>query len=188
MSKKKSRKHQPIPLLALLLAWIVPGTGHMYLGRVKRGIILLVTIAATFWAGIAVGGVMTVDSKQQRWWFVAQMFTGVHGLVSWQRQEAVQKDIEEYLKEVPPPAGANQNVEAWRQAHVDLWLQEGSSQNRPKGRLALVGASGTSARAYTGVAGLLNLMCIFDAAILALMGVNGEPTATDDKKEKADKT
>ena len=33
------------------------------------------------------------------------------------------------------------------------------------------------ARAYSGTAGLLNLMCIFDAAILALMGRTGERRA-----------
>mgnify|MGYP000853354412 CR=1 FL=1 len=33
------------------------------------------------------------------------------------------------------------------------------------------------ARAYAGIAGLLNLLCIFDATILALMGRFGEPVA-----------
>lgn len=179
MSKKKAGKHQPVPLLALLLAWIVPGAGHIYLGRVKRGIVILVTIAAMFWAGVAVGGVMTVDRHQERWWFVAQMFTGVHGLAGWQRQEAVQTELDKYLLDEKLPNDRAKN-DPHRRAHTDFWLQEGSE----KGRLALVGSSSTFARSYTGVAGLLNLMCIFDAAMLALMGMKGEQAPSDDDKKK----
>ncbi len=182
MPRDKSKKHQPVPLLAILLAWIVPGAGHIYLGRVKRGIIILATIAATFWAGVAVGGVMTVDRHEERWWFVAQMFTGVHGLASWQRQEAIQKDLEKYLDEkLTNNLAQNESV---RNAYTDQWLQE----ECPEGRVALVGSSNTFARAYTCVAGLLNLMCIFDAAMLAFMGMQGEQTAADDKKRKAEQT
>ena len=42
-------------------------------------------------------------------------------------------------------------------------------------KLSLVSPVDTAARAYCGVAGLLNLMCIFDALILAIMGSTGEP-------------
>ncbi len=183
MPRDKSKKHQAVPLLALLLAWIIPGTGHIYMGRIKRGIVIMVTIAATFWAGVAVGGVMTVDRHEERWWFVAQMFTGVHGLVGWQRQEAVQKKLEEYLNENLP--GDKASNDPLRNAYADRWLQD----EYDKGRVALVGSSGIFARAYTGIAGLLNLMCIFDAAMLALMGIYGEQKPEEyDTKKKANQT
>ena len=40
-----------------LLAWLVPGLGHIANGERKRGLIILVTIACSFWGGIAIGGV-----------------------------------------------------------------------------------------------------------------------------------
>ncbi|MFQ5490701.1 MAG: DUF6677 family protein [Phycisphaerae bacterium] len=83
--------------LAGLLAWILPGLGHIFIGERVRGTILLVTITLTFWSGVAIGGVRdTVDSETRKAWFVAQTCTGVHGLVAhaWSKQ----------LREVPAEA------------------------------------------------------------------------------------
>ena len=155
----------------MLLAYLVPGAGHVYLGRVRRGIIIFVMISATFWAGIAMGGVMTLDNRNERWWFLAAMLTGVHGLVSWQRQTSVYNSIDQevrqdpdYLRMTSRSNGANRRLFA---GFVDAKLAEK--------KLALVAPSDTAARAYTGVAGLLNFMCIFDALMLGLMGTTGEP-------------
>lgn len=63
--------------LAGFLAWIVPGLGHIYLGHRRRGLIFLVTISATFWSGVAIGGVRgTVDPVSRRAWFMAELFNG----------------------------------------------------------------------------------------------------------------
>ena len=85
--KPKSQANVPLACLAAMLAWIVPGAGHVAIGRPVRGIILCLTIAATFWAGVAMGGVMTVDPENEHWWFVADLITGVHGLAAWQLQQ-----------------------------------------------------------------------------------------------------
>ena len=42
--------------LAVPLAWFVPGAGHVYLGRRLRGVVIFLTIAATFWAVYAIAG------------------------------------------------------------------------------------------------------------------------------------
>ncbi|MCD6304554.1 MAG: hypothetical protein J7M21_06295 [Planctomycetes bacterium] len=142
-------KPNALPYVALVLACAIPGAGHAYLGRLKRGIIIFVTITALFWSGVAVGGVLTVDSHRERWWFVAQMFTGIHGLVGWQREKRAYAE----LRNVPG----------------------GSLDERLKNAgIALVAPADTVARAYSGVAGLLNLMCIFDALMLSVMGRAGE--------------
>jgi hypothetical protein len=63
--------------LAGLLTWVVPGLGHLFIGERGRGLVFLVTITATFWAGVAIGGVQnTVDPHKRKLWFVAQLFTG----------------------------------------------------------------------------------------------------------------
>ena len=67
--------------IAGFLAWLVPGLGHIYLGDRKRGLILLVAITATFWTGVAVGGVQgTVAPKSRKLWFFAQLGTGGNAL------------------------------------------------------------------------------------------------------------
>ena len=68
--------------LAGFLAWIVPGLGHLFIGERARGLIYMVTIAVTFWGGVAIGGVCdTVDRQERTAWFMAQSCTGVHALV-----------------------------------------------------------------------------------------------------------
>ena len=133
----------------MFLAWLVPGAGHVYAGRMTRGIIVFVMIGVTFWIGVALGGVKTVDYQAERYWFCAQMVTGVHGLAGWQRQrDSLQKIAGDRARYANPASPEN---------------------------IALVAPVDTVARAYSGVAGLLNLLCIFDATILALLGTSGEP-------------
>ncbi len=157
-------RSSPRAMLALLLAWLVPGAGHVYMGRTARGVIIFLTIGATFWFGVAMGGVMTVDSRNERWWFIADMFTGVHGLVSWQRQEKVWNRL------------IDEDGQAQRLAQLDPLQQQAVADKKLNDAgLALVAPTDTVARAFAGVAGLLNLMCIFDAAMLSLMGIRGEP-------------
>lgn len=70
--------------LAGLLAWAVPGLGHIFVGERTRGLICLCTIAATFWGGVAIGGVCdSVDPAARTAWFMAQSCTGVHALAAY---------------------------------------------------------------------------------------------------------
>ena len=60
--------------IAGLLAWLVPGLGHIFLGHRARGILCLVTITVTFWTGVAIGGVReTIDPNERTLWFIAQL-------------------------------------------------------------------------------------------------------------------
>ncbi len=67
--------------IAGVLAWAVPGLGHIYLGDVRRGLVIMATIAATFWGGVAIGGMAsTVNQKERTAWFMAQVCAGAHGI------------------------------------------------------------------------------------------------------------
>lgn len=161
-------KHTNIPLAvtSMALAWIVPGAGHVFIGRPVRGVIIGLVIAATFWAGVAMGGVMTVEPRDERWWFIADLLSGVHGLAAWQIEEHTWRSLADdpdvrrqqtSLRQDPVNAAAV----------MDAKLQEHG--------LALTSPTDVVARAYCGIAGLLNLMCIFDVMMLGLMGVRAEP-------------
>jgi len=70
--------------IAGLLAWLVPGLGHWYAGQRGRGLVCMVTITATFWTGVAIGGVReTVDPAQRRLWFLAQLGAGGNALAAY---------------------------------------------------------------------------------------------------------
>ncbi len=172
MARPQRTKLKPNFAIALFLAWLVPGAGHVYAGRVRRGLILFVTLTATFWSGMALGGVMTADPVNERWWFIAEGFTGVNGLVAWQRHKALTADFEVWLvrQEAFIREARQLPVRAqWelRQAYFDQYLAER--------QLALVAPVDVVARAYAGVAGMLNLLCMFDVLMLCLMGRAAEP-------------
>lgn len=69
--------------VAGLLTWLLPGAGHIYIGDRVRGAILLITIAVTFWMGVAIGGVKnTVNPNERSLWFLAQVCAGGHTLTT----------------------------------------------------------------------------------------------------------
>ncbi len=94
--------HSPIHIpLTGLLAWIVPGLGHLFIGERTRGLIFMVTISATFWAGIAIGGAgSTIDPQHRKLWFTAQLLTGGQSLVA---VALHQKAIAPYPPSSKPP-------------------------------------------------------------------------------------
>lgn len=120
-----------------VLAWLVPGLGHLYIGQRARGIVCLVTVTATFWTGVAIGGVpQTVNPEQRRLWFAAQLCTAGNALSAYAITPLVTTETARNPRAVDavPASG--------RPAH---WMS------------ADIGVH------YTGVAGLLNLLVIFDA-------------------------
>ncbi|HHH76396.1 MAG TPA: hypothetical protein ENL03_05165 [Phycisphaerae bacterium] len=154
----------PAALLAALLGFLVPGLGHIMLGRVRRGIIIFIVIGVTFWTGVAVGGVMTVDFYYERPWFVAQIMTGIHGGIAWLRQNKVYNQME-VAGTTPQKSSSDQSYQGHQSKVVDYLAKK---------ELALVCPAADVARAYTGVAGMLSIMCVFDVLLLGLIGVRGE--------------
>ncbi len=153
-------KKQPDWIVAAALAWLIPGLGHVYLGKLKRGVILFVAISAMFYTGVSVGGTMTVDQHGEPYWFIAQMGCGAHGLVGWHRQNQVYDELNSLPEFAAVPLKDTDSVEAQRMT-VDAKLAERN--------LALSYPEDNIARVYSGVAGMLNVICIVDAAFLALM-------------------
>ena len=63
MAKETEEKQQPAPPIsawapAVALGWLIPGGGHFLLKRNGRGVLLLVTITATFLCGLMMRGAM----------------------------------------------------------------------------------------------------------------------------------
>jgi len=161
---KDPQPHFLTPFVAGVLAWIIPGAGHVYLGRTLRGIIIFLCINGMFWAGVVIGGVFTVDPRNEHWWYMAQMVTGASAAASWYRQKNAYADVRRRTEALRDADGRLSQIEAEERVLSDK-----------DNRLALTYPSDVVARAYTGIAGMLNALCIFDAFMLASMGVTGEP-------------
>ena len=236
--KAERKEHRLSALVALVLAWLAPGAGHAYMGRPVQGVIIFVLVGATFWAGVAMGGVMTVDYENQRWWFLSEMFAGVHGLVAWRRQQAMCNRLAEGISEGPMREADRElqdrlkklrwELGGFKAELAELNRQRQSARTGEEKRalaaevrevqyrrqqireeikfcglrlrdlrrefidqavvengLALVAPTSTVAHVYAGVAGLLNLMCIFDALMLAVIRANRADVPAARKGERA---
>ena len=88
---------RPFPLArrtaAVLAAWLVPGAGHLALGRYGRALLFFVTIAGAFVLGVSMNGHLywpTPDTSAMFHfdlitvlWFVAEIGSGLCYLVSY---------------------------------------------------------------------------------------------------------
>lgn len=68
-----STRFEPV---AGLLALLLPGAGHVYLGQVRRGILTAVGVLGLFVSGLLIGGLDAVDSREDRLWFLGQALVG----------------------------------------------------------------------------------------------------------------
>ena len=113
------------PLVAVL-AWLVPGAGHFYLGLRKRALLLFITIELTFFVGLYIGTLRIVDPAESMFWFLAQILAGLNTIVAhlWSNSSEATSPL----------------IRDWSYYMAVL---------------------------YTGIAGLLNLLAIFDTVIRA---------------------
>jgi len=120
MNEKEIKTNDKAIYLAGILAWLIPGAGHWYLGRKGRGGVIFVAITVTFLLGLLLGGIEMIDPQNAKAWFSAQILSGLPAILAALLQ------------------GANAGI------------------NDVYGRGVSFG------QLYTGVAGLLNLLCIID--------------------------
>lgn len=175
--------------LAAFLAWLVPGLGHIYQGRTGKGVLFLVCIVSTFLYGLYLGDGRVVYASTapvfsrgflDRWQYVCQVGVGLPALPA-----LVQRDRARANPPKPPlfhdrfmrPPGAQaaptRDASGNQVEHPDELAQ----WNHDLGDMFEMGT------VYTVIAGLLNLLVIFDAY--------GGPLVIhppDDKKKKPDDT
>ena len=155
------------PALAALLAFVIPGLGHVYQGRPAKGILFFICLMSTFVYGCYLGG-----SSQVGWARVVY--------VAWRDDDMrlaylCQAGIG--LPALPALIQANRarnGNEPWWHGFMAPPQPEGSNPDDPAGR-ALARQPSLDAlhfhlrgcfelgTAYTMIAGLLNLLAVYDA-------------------------
>jgi len=73
MTPRSKESHVLFLLIVGLLAWLVPGAGHLLLKEKKRAIIIFATIVLTFSTGLYVGSIGVINPVGATPWYVAQI-------------------------------------------------------------------------------------------------------------------
>ena len=137
------------PSTAILLAWLIPGVGHLYQGRRGKGILFLVCILSIYFLGLSMGGGRVVyakwDDTEKRLPLLCQLGVGLPTMPALVQAFLVNNGMNPIeiagVRFMAPP--------------VDN--QENAQLHRKYGYLFEMGTL------YTMIAGLLNILVIYDA-------------------------
>lgn len=167
----------PNPKTAALLAWLVPGLGHLYQGRRTKGVIFMASIVGLFVAGMVIGGGKVAYASTlpfapvgsylfDGWPFVCQSGIGVVAIPGWLERSRYLGGEGPMLVEMlyPPPTGDKARRDPGNTLKsID---QMGNTVRHPDGpakRRYDLGFRYEVGMVYTVIAGLLNLLVVYDA-------------------------
>jgi hypothetical protein len=173
------------PWLAALLAWLLPGAGHLYQGRTGKGLLFFVCVMGTFLFGMWIGDgkvvyASTAGETPWRWQYYCQLGVGLPALPA-----LVQKERKEDGK--PPLFGSNfmappkqtpqsTSDDSGNESIQPNELAKWTVDMHPFYELGTV---------YTVIAGLLNILVICDAygGPLVLLPKKDGQSPPDEKNE-----
>lgn len=161
------------PILAALLAWLIPGLGHVYQGRVAKGLLFFVCLMGTFVYGCYLGsgdkekvGIARVvylawTEEDMRLPFFCQLGIGLPAmpaLVQAHRASNGNPPLSHGFmappRPVPPPGTARPSEKVMSALENQPSLDELNYHLRGFFELGTV---------FTMIAGLLNILAIYDA-------------------------
>lgn len=158
------------PALAALLAWLWPGAGHLYQRRTGKGLLFMICILGTYFFGLALGEGKVVyaswNQVDRRWQYPLQLGMGVPAFPALVQGMIVRRGKEPMLGGIMAPPRDQDTLSDW---HKELNM-----------RFEL----GTL---YTMIAGLLNILAIWDAYGGPVLSEPGKPERgppEDDKDKK----
>ncbi|MEZ6092038.1 MAG: DUF6677 family protein [Pirellulaceae bacterium] len=149
------------PVMAAVLAWLIPGAGHIYQGRTRKGWMFMICILVTYFFGFAIGGGHVVYASwiegDKRWHYICQLPIGIVAFPALIEGNNMRKHTVRGVTTgdwrpifgglmAPPRRPLREND---RDELADWYAQRGAGYEM-----------GTW---YTMIAGLLNILVIFDA-------------------------
>jgi hypothetical protein len=147
------------PGTAALLAWLWPGAGHLYQRRYAKAVLFMVCILGTYFFGLALGEGKVVyaawNQADRRWQYPLQLGVGLPAMPALLQNVVVRRGGEPLLGGLMAPPHDSRELSNWQLA-LNIRFELGTL--------------------YTMVAGLLNILAIWDAY--------GGPVITDPAKER----
>lgn len=153
------------PILAAILAWFIPGAGHWYQRRRSKALLFFLCITGTFGYGLWLGEGRVVyaswgpTNEEKRLPFICQAGVGAAALPALYQARRFGNPVE---RQNATARAARGETEFWDTFMVPPRLDVGSPDeldilNKTLNRRFELGT------VYTMVAGLLNVLVIFDA-------------------------
>ncbi len=137
-----TRSQEQFTPTAAILAWLWPGLGHIHLGERRRGFLVMFGVLFLFGSGVLIGGIDSVDHRDDRLWFLAQVLCGPIAVVTDLANQSI-------VKTLPPN---------WERRY-----QQGDPNVRAKIGYKGLGHVNEMGTLYGALAGLMNLVAILDA-------------------------
>ena len=160
------------PAFAALLAWLWPGAGHVYQRRTGKGLLFMICILGTYFFGLALGEGKVVyaswNQVDRRWQYPLQLGAGLPALPAVVQSMIVRRGNPPLLNGVMAPPRSQEQLSDWHK-NLNLRFEIGTL--------------------YTMIAGLLNVLAIWDAYGGPVVGEPGkkERGPPDDDKSKGRK-
>ncbi len=89
--------------IAAVLAWLIPGAGHVWLGRAGKGFFFFALVAGTFVAGCLLARGRTVTFDENPFYYIGQVGSGLTlGVTQWLASEGLPPRNESARPEVDP--------------------------------------------------------------------------------------
>jgi hypothetical protein len=162
--------------LAAFLAWLWPGSGHLYQRRYAKGILFMTVVLSMFFFGLLIGEGHVVYASwtktDRRWQYLCQLGAGLPALpalVQARRVFGSPKQPPLWNGFMAPP---EQPVKPEAPDQLAEWHQ----------RLSYRFELGTL---YTMIAGLLNVLAIYDAYAGPFGATEEEESESKSKKDKS---
>lgn len=152
----------PTGYVALVLAWLIPGSGHLLIRQYGRAILFFFVIHGLFAAGMLIGGLRAINPPDQAIWTYTEFLTGWPMLVA----NHIQKDAPAQLDKLTQQYSANRpsialedpsDIATRKTYATDFIKDHPLFSYHPK--VQDIGA------VYCGIAGMLNLLVIFDVLL-----------------------
>ncbi|MCU0958544.1 MAG: hypothetical protein MUF48_00435 [Pirellulaceae bacterium] len=159
------------PALAAFWGWLWPGAGHLYQRRYAKGVLFMVCILSTYVYGLMMAGGRVVYASwtgtEKRWQYFCQLGVGLPALPALVQARRLARGQKPLLGGImaPPRTDPFTGVDQLSQWHLEhkLYFDLGTL--------------------YTMIAGLLNVLAIYDAyagpVLMAVPEKRGKRAAAD---------
>jgi len=161
----------PVGYLALVLAWVVPGLGHIMLRQWARGIVFFLTIHLLFASGLFIAGIRAINPPDQAIWTYTQFLSGWPMIVANKVEQNSRGQLRDLLVQYDRETPLNESLED-RQVRTTQFIHDHPFfAYHPK--IQDLGA------VYCGIAGMLNLLVMFDVLLRITGSVREDPSKTN---------
>ncbi len=138
-----------------MLAVLLPGLGHAYLGEMRRGACVAAGVLGLFFGGMLIGGIDVVDRQEDPIWFLGEALVGPLAFgVNWVHQNQ--------FKVVDGPVRRTAMPGEVRDPATGAPVPAPAGARPPN--IKSIGRVNELGTLYCTIAGMLNLICIIDAA------------------------